>query len=174
MKFCDKLKYLRNWISGGFETWKSTRVLRCAQYSGFRRSHVHGPWVVFVGLVHGILEVNFGFRYVNGRLSCWNQFNMACRDGFWKTRLVKQYCSMVVGAKFVESWADFFGWKFSHFWSVLERLSIVCVFLLSSPRCDCVVSDGASISFWKIFCQKFKRLSGLAHGHENLKNWWKN
>ena len=72
---------------------------------------------------------------------------MACRDGFLKTRLVKQYCSMVVGAKFVESWADFFGSLFSRFGSVLERLSVVCVFFLSSLRFHIVVSDGASIRF---------------------------
>ena len=55
---------------------------------------------------------------------------------------------MVAGAKLVESWADFFDWNFSHFWFVSERVSIVCVFLLSSPRCDCVVPGGAGISFW--------------------------
>ena len=53
----------------------------------------------------------------------------------------------MVGAKFVESWADFFGSLFSRFGSVLERLSIVCVFLLSSLRFHIIVSDGASISF---------------------------
>ena len=60
---------------------------------------------------------------------------------------VKQYYSMVVGAKLVESWADFFGSVFSRFGSVLERLSVVCVFPLSSLRFHIVVSGGASTSF---------------------------
>ena len=102
---------------------------------------------------------------------------------------------MVVGAKLVESWADFFGSLFSRFGSVLdslmlvcdfflafflrfgsvlESLSNVCVFLLSSLRFHIVVSDGASISFWKISGKKIELLLGLAHGHENSKIWWKN
>ena len=99
---------------------------------------------------------------------------MACRDGFWKTRLVKQYFSMVVAAKLVESWAEFFGALFPRFGSVLESLSVVCVFLLSSLRFHIVVSDGASISFWKISGEKFELISGRDHGHENSKIWWKN
>ena len=53
-----------------------------------------------------------------------------------KNRLVKQYCSMVGGAKLVKIWPDFFGSLFSRFGSVLESLSIVCDFLLSSPQFD--------------------------------------
>ena len=97
--------------------------------------------------MHGILKVNSAFRHVNQRLSYQNWFNMAFRNGLFKTRLVKQYCSMVVGAKWVESWADFFGTKILHFGSVLESLLFVCVFVLSSLRFHIVVSGCASISF---------------------------
>ena len=54
---------------------------------------------------------------------------------------------MVVAAQLVESLADFFGKILLHFGSVLESLSFVCVFLLSSLRFHIVVSDGASVSF---------------------------
>ena len=53
---------------------------------------------------------------------------------------------MVVGAKLIESWAEFFGTLLIHFASVLESVSIVCVFLLSCLRFHIVVSDGASAS----------------------------
>ena len=79
-KLCRKLNL-------GFETSKLSCVLRCARYSGFRRSNVHAPWVVFVGLVHGILEVNFGFRHVNLRLPYQNYFDMACGGAFFKPGL---------------------------------------------------------------------------------------
>ena len=75
---------------------------------------------------------------------------------------------MVVGAKFVESWADSFGAFFTRFGSVLESLSVVCVFLLSSLRFHIVISDGGSISFCKISGKKFERGSGRAHGHETF------
>ena len=68
----------------------------------------------------------------------------------------------------------FFGTTTLHFGSVVESLSFVCVFLLSSLRFHIVVSDGASISFWKILWAKFKVTSGWAYGHENLKIWSKN
>ena len=49
---------MRNWpnwfrksICRAFHTSKSVRVLRCAQYSGFRRSQLHGAWVVVVAHV---------------------------------------------------------------------------------------------------------------------------
>ena len=80
---------------------------------------------------------------------------------------------MVVGAKLVESWADFFGALFWRFGSVLESLSVVCVFLLSSLRFHIVVSDGASISFWKISGKKFERIQGRARGHENFEKLMK-
>ena len=63
---------------------------------------------------------------------------------------VKLACKVILrygaGAKFAKIWPDLFGTKISYFWSVLESLSIVFNFLLSSPRLDHVVSDTASIS----------------------------
>ena len=74
--------WLRNWICGAFHTSKFIGVLRCAQYSGFRRSHSPDPWVV---VVHDIGACNFGgefeFWYVNTRKSYLHWLNMACRDG---------------------------------------------------------------------------------------------
>ena len=78
---------------------------------------------------------------------------------------------MVVKAKLVESFVDFFGSLFSHYGSVLEILSVVYDFLLSSPRCDCVLSGGASISFWNISGKKFERRQGWTHGHANFEIW---
>ena len=80
---------------------------------------------------------------------------------------------MVAGAKWAESWADFFGSLFSRFGSVLESLMLVCDFLLSSPTVGYVDSDSASLSFWKISGEKIERDSGRTHGHEQIGNFWK-
>ena len=93
---------------------------------------------------------------------------MACRDGFVTyTTGCKQYCSMVVGVKLVKIWVDFFGWKISHFWSVLERLSVVWLFLLSSTTVLYEDSDSESESSQKIRGKKFERGPGRPHGDEN-------
>ena len=80
---------------------------------------------------------------------------------------------MVGGAKWAESWADFFGSLFSRFGSVLESLMLVCDFLLSSPTVGYVDSDSASLSFWKISGEKIERRLGRAHGHEKIGKFWK-
>ena len=68
------------------------------------------------------------------------------------------------GAILAKIWADFFGAKISHFWSVLKILSVVFNFLLSSPRFDHEDSDSEHERFQKILSQKFECRSGLAHG----------
>ena len=70
---------------------------------------------------------------------------MACRDGFLKLAC-KAILLSVAGAKWAESWPDFFGSLCSRFGSVLESLALVFVFLLSSPTVGYVDSDSASIS----------------------------
>ena len=64
-------------------------------------------------------------------------------------------------------WPDFFGWKISHFWSVLEFLSVVFNFLLSSPTKIYEDSDSESESFQKISSEKFERRQGQPRGDEN-------
>ena len=73
----------------------------------------------------------------------------------------------------VKIWADFFGWKISHFWSVLEILSVVCDFLLSSPTVLYEDSDSERESFQKIRGEKFERHSGRNHEVENFDNFGK-
>ena len=79
----------------------------------------------------------------------------------------------VAGAKWAESWPDFFGSLFSRFGYVLESLSNICVFLLSGATVLYVDSDSASISFWTNSGKKFEPDPGRAHGHENWKISWK-
>ena len=76
---------------------------------------------------------------------------------------------MVAGACLVKIWSDFFGWKISHFWSVLESLSFVWLSLLSSTRLNHVVSGSERESSQKHDGKKFKWAPGRADGHE--KNW---
>ena len=90
---------------------------------------------------------------------------MACRDGFgnpaWK--VIFFYGA---GVNLVKTWADFFWGKFSDFWSLLEILSVVFNFLLSSPTVLCEDSDFQSESFQKICGEKFELPPGLTHGDE--------
>ena len=62
---------------------------------------------------------------------------------------------MVVGAKLLESWANFFGYFF-HIFGVCAKVCRSFAFFLSSCRCDYIVLHGASMKFWKISWPKFK------------------
>ena len=68
------------------------------------------------------------------------------------------------GAFLAKIWADFFGSKFSHFWSVLEILSVVFNFLPSSLRFLYEDSDFQHESFQKIRGKKFERRQGRPCG----------
>ena len=70
------------------------------------------------------------------------------------------------GAILAKTWAFFFGWKISHFRSVLEILSVVFNFLSSSLRFLYEDSDFEHESFQKILGKKFERGSGLTCGDE--------
>ena len=73
---------------------------------------------------------------------------------------------MVAGGCLVKMWADFFGTKISRFGSVLERLSVVWLFLLSTARYEHVVSDSERESSQKIRGEKFERGPGQHDGDE--------
>ena len=75
---------------------------------------------------------------------------------------------MVAGACLVKIYADFFHWKILHFWSVLERLLFVWLFLLSSTRLNHVVSDSGRESSQKNRGKKFERASGWHDGDEHF------
>ena len=60
---------LKNWwiqltklICAAFQTSTFIGVLRCVQYSSFRRSHVYGPWVV---ILHDAGACDFGWWILN-------------------------------------------------------------------------------------------------------------
>ena len=98
---------------------------------------------------------------------------MACRDGFLKAGLGSNTVLLWPGPFLVKIWADFFGSKISHFWSVLEILSVVFNFLLSSTTVLHVDSDSEHESFQKISGKKFERRQGSTHGDENSWILWK-
>ena len=68
-------------------------------------------------------------------------------ETFFLSRLAKQCYSVVADACLVKIWPDFFEALFGRFGSVLESLSIVCNFLLSSPRIGYEDSDSERESF---------------------------
>ena len=69
--------------------------------------------------------------------------------------------------------ADFFGSKISCFWCVRKVLSVVLVFLLSSPCFNHAESYFQHGSFQKIRCEKFELVQGLTHGVKIHENSWK-
>ena len=72
------------------------------------------------------------------------------------------------GAILAKIWADFFGTKILHFWSVLEILSVVFNFLPSSLRFLYEDSDFQHESFQKIRGEKFKLGPGWPCGNQIL------
>ena len=64
-------------------------------------------------------------------------------------------------ANLVKIWPDFFQWKIFDFWCVLEILSVVFNFLLSSTTVLYEDSDFEHESFQKISGKKFERGPGL-------------
>ena len=71
---------------------------------------------------------------------------------------------MVSGPILAKIWADFFGSKILHFWSVLEILSVVFNFLLFSPSFLYEDSDFQHESLQKIRGKKFELGQGRPCG----------
>ena len=80
---------------------------------------------------------------------------------------------MVPGPSWPRFGPFFFGWKISDFWSVLEILSVVFNFLLSSLRFSYADSYFEHESFQKIRGKKFERGPGLPRGDEISDFRWK-
>ena len=112
LKFSGESIQLTNSISGGFQTQKSCVVLRCAQCSKFRLHHVHHSRAVIQWWYWRVSTFQDSERFSF-------LFNMACRDGFGKLAWKGIFFSGT-GAMWAKIWADFFGWKISHFWAVLK------------------------------------------------------
>ena len=93
---------------------------------------------------------------------------MAFRDViFINDTVSKRYDFMVVGPCWSRFGPIFFGSQIVHFCSVLEILSFIFNFLLSSTTVLYEDSDSEHESFQKISGKKSERSSGLTHGDEN-------
>ena len=108
------------------------------------------------------------------------RWGLALRAIFNRYGLSRRFCNVYDRSKAILfyspaakcdiSWVEKIGGNFSHFWSVLWCLSVVWLFLLSSPSCNTIVSDSERESFQKIRGEKFKLGSGLTRDVKNYKN----
>ena len=80
---------------------------------------------------------------------------------------------MVGGAKWAESWPDFFGSLFYTFWLCAWKFDVSLRFPFPAPQFGYVDSDSARVSFWKISSEKIERRLGRTHGHDKIGNFWK-